>query len=380
MDLNEHRLDAYKNAAKKYAETDRASDAAVRTAAAALTSGGLLKVTETKNKDGSDSVYRRVAKFLLLIGVDEAAKILPYLSETQTEKIIPEIASIRTVDDDEAAAILAEFQALIQRSKEGGGIETAKNILSKAFGSERASKMIEKTVHPAEGKPFEYLEDEEENRILLLLKDELPAVKALVLSNLKPKKAAKIIDLMEADDKKETVMRLAKMQSISPEVLRRVDRTMREKVSAIATERSNALDGRGALVQILKKMSPKAENDILQNLAEGEPELEKELRKQLFTLDDIVNADDRFIQEQLHKMDDDKIAVLIAGKPDGFRKKILYNVSKTRGDIILETEQLKKPVTRADSDKVTSAFMNVMRSAYEEGKFMIKGRNDEIYV
>ncbi|QTQ14257.1 flagellar motor switch protein FliG [Treponema parvum] len=380
MDLNEHRLDAYKNAAKKHAETDRASDAAVRTAAAALTSGGLLKVTETKNKDGSDSVYRRVAKFLLLIGVDEAAKILPYLSETQTEKIIPEIASIRTVGDDEAAAILAEFQALIQRSKEGGGIETAKNILSKAFGSERASKMIEKTVHPAEGKPFEYFEDEEENRILLLLKDELPAVKALVLSNLKPKKAAKIIDLMEADDKKETVMRLAKMQSISPEVLRRVDRTMREKVSAIATERSNALDGRGALVQILKKMSPKAENDILQNLAEGEPELEKELRKQLFTLDDIVNADDRFIQEQLHKMDDDKIAVLIAGKPDGFRKKILYNVSKTRGDIILETEQLKKTVTRADSDKITSAFMNVMRSAYEEGKFMIKGRNDEIYV
>ena len=70
MDLTEHRLDAYKNAAKKYAETDRASDAAVRTAAAALTSGGLLKVTETKNKDGSDSVYRRVAKFLLLIGVD----------------------------------------------------------------------------------------------------------------------------------------------------------------------------------------------------------------------------------------------------------------------------------------------------------------------
>ncbi|QTQ11563.1 flagellar motor switch protein FliG [Treponema parvum] len=380
MNLNEHRLDAYKNAAKKYAETDRASDTAVRTAAAALTSGGLLKVTETKNKDGSDSVYRRVAKFLLLIGVDEAAKILPHLSEAQTEKIIPEIASIRTVEDDEAAAILAEFQALIQRSKEGGGIETAKNILSKAFGSERASKMIEKTVHPAEGKPFEYLEDEDESRILLLLKDELPAVKALVLSNLKPKKAAKIIDLMEAEDKKETVMRLAKMQSISPEVLRRVDRTMREKVSSLAAERSNALDGRGALVQILKKMSPKAENDILQNLAEGEPELEKELRKQLFTLDDIVNADDRFIQEQLHKMDDDKIAVLIAGKPDGFRKKILYNVSKTRGDIILETEQLKKPVTRADSDKVTSAFISAMRSAYEEGKFMIKGRNDEIYV
>ena len=44
--------------------------------------------------NGADSVYRRVAKFLLLIGVNEAAKILPHLTAEQTEKIIPELALI----------------------------------------------------------------------------------------------------------------------------------------------------------------------------------------------------------------------------------------------------------------------------------------------
>ena len=76
-----------------------------------LNTGGLLKVpVEEAAPDGQDSVYRRVAKFLLLIGEDEAAKILPHLSEKQIEKIIPEIASIRSVDKDEAAVILEEFQ------------------------------------------------------------------------------------------------------------------------------------------------------------------------------------------------------------------------------------------------------------------------------
>ena len=53
-----------------------------RIAAKALTSGGLIKVPEQpREKDGKESIYRRVAKFLMLIGVDEAAKILPHLTE-----------------------------------------------------------------------------------------------------------------------------------------------------------------------------------------------------------------------------------------------------------------------------------------------------------
>ena len=58
-------------------------------AADTLKKGGLLKIPESSS---GDSVYRRVAKFLLIIGVDEAAKVMRHLTEAQTEKIIPEIA------------------------------------------------------------------------------------------------------------------------------------------------------------------------------------------------------------------------------------------------------------------------------------------------
>lgn len=430
MDLNDYRLNAYKNAARKTdgdnsgasvgghivkkpvfeqikktepvqppkpvhfqkltetidefqktkSQRPKYSPEDVKEATSALTSGGLLKVPSQVKDNGKDSVYRRVAKFLLLIGVDEAAKILPHLSDEQTEKIIPEIASIRTVSDDEATAILAEFQSLLQRTKEGGGVETAKTILSKAFGDKRATEMLEKTVQFPNGKPFEYLEDIENEKIILLLKDELPAIRALVLSYLKPQKAAKIINLLESNDKKEVILRLAKMEPISPEVLRRVDHAIHEKVSTVNTERTNTLDGRGALAQILKKMDPRTEEDILKNLSDEDPDLGQDLRKRLFTIEDIINADDRFLQEQLHKMENSTIAILIAAKPEEFRKKILFNVSKIRGDSILEEEQLKKPILRADSEKVTSQFFSTMRQAYEDGKFIIKGRSDDIYV
>ena len=339
--------------------------------AASLAGGG---------SNGADSVYRRVAKFLLLIGVNEAAKILPHLTADQTEKIIPELASIRSVDPDEASVIFAEFQSLLERSRQSGGVQTARTILEKAFGADKAQAMLEKTVSYPDGTPFDYLQEISAERLSQLLKDESAPVQALVLSRLKPALAAAFIKSLDRERQKDIIGRMAKLSSISSEVVRRVDRAMREKSQTLSTETGTALDGRGVLAEILKKMDPESEKSILSVLDENDAELGADVRKRLFTLDDIIRADDRFIQETLRSMSDGDLALLIAGKPEEFREKILTNVSKGRGDSVLEEEQLKKPIRKRDADEVTDAFFGTLRRAWEQGKLVIKGRDDDVYV
>jgi flagellar motor switch protein FliG len=389
MNLNDKRLHAYTHtdSGKQHHEKKTPDPASVtpphreKTASDVLSSEGLLKVRDTaSSQDGKESIFRRVAKFLLIIGVDEAAKILPHLTEEQTEKIIPEIASIRSVEPDEASAILAEFQALVVRAREGGGVETAHTILEKAFGEDKAREMFEKAVPFPAGRPFEYLDDMDSERVYLLLKDESVAVTALVLSHLKPKTAAAVITRMPADEKTKIVYRLAKMEAVLPEVLRRIDHSMHEKLLLVNTSKSENLDGRNALAQILKKMSPENEQSILGTLSEEDPDLGQDLRSRLFTIDDILDSDDRFIQNYLRKMQDGDIAILIAGKPDAFRRKILTNVSKSRAAAIEDEEQIRSPVLRRDSEKITSSFFSAMRRAFEAGDLIVKGRSDDIYV
>lgn len=362
-------------------EKDFQGNESARVAAKALTSGGLIKVPgQPREKDGKENIYRRVAKFLMLIGVDEAAKILPHLTEEQTEKIIPEIASIRYVEPDEAKEILEEFQGLVKQAREEGGVDTARQILEKAFGSHKASEILEKTTSNISGKPFEYLYEADSERVSLLLKDESNAVKALVLSYLKPKTSAEVINGMGIEDKKDVVMRLAKLTKVSPEIVQRVDKALQEKMNHQATSKTDSIDGKNVLAQILKRMSPEAEEGILNNLAEQDSALGEDLRERLFTIEDIVNADDRFIQEKLRDMGEEDIAHLIAGKKDDFREKILGNVSENRRKSILETENFLKPMKKSDCEKVTSEFFSVLRRAYEDGKLYIKGRDDELYV
>ncbi|MBQ5401031.1 MAG: hypothetical protein IIU15_07460, partial [Treponema sp.] len=203
----------------------------VKEAASRLTSGGLIMVPEQEKKEGEkESIYRRVAKFLVVIGIDEAAKILPHLTEEQTEKIIPEIASIRYVSPEDAAAVIEEFKSLLTKARESGGVDTARTILTKAYGSQKANEVLAKVVKHPNGKPFDYLSDADAERIGILLDGESAAVQALVLSQIEPQKAAKIINRMDTDVKTDVIMRLAKMKSVSPEILENLSKSLHDKM------------------------------------------------------------------------------------------------------------------------------------------------------
>lgn len=362
-------------------EKHKSQNPELNAASDALVSGGLLKVPVSKKEaDGRDSVYRRVAKFLLIIGVDEAAKILPHLTEEQTEKIIPEIASIRSVSPEETRQILEEFETLLKNAREGGGIDTAREILRKAYGEKKAKELIDKSVPFPLEKPFEYLNDIDNERINLLLKEESVQVKALILSHLNPKKAASVINLMDSKEKSEVAFRLLKLEPVSPEVIKNLDEVLHKKVLLQNSQRTNSLDGKNILAEILKKMSFSTENSILSKISTEEPSLANDLRERLFTVDDVVSSDDRFVQETLMMYSNYEIACLVYKREEKFTKKIFQCISQGRVSQVQEELNINQTFLKSECDKIYSKFLNTLRNAFEEGKLFIKNRTDDVYI
>lgn len=379
IQVQKENLSSQKEKSKK--EKHKSQNPELNAASDALVSGGLLKVPVSKKEaDGRDSVYRRVAKFLLIIGVDEAAKILPHLTEEQTEKIIPEIASIRSVSPEETRQILEEFETLLKNAREGGGIDTAREILRKAYGEKKAKELIDKSVPFPLEKPFEYLNDIDNERINLLLKEESVQVKALILSHLNPKKAASVINLMDSKEKSEVAFRLLKLEPVSPEVIKNLDEVLHKKVLLQNSQRTNSLDGKNILAEILKKMSFSTENSILSKISTEEPSLANDLRERLFTVDDVVNSDDRFVQEILMMYSNYEIACLVYKREEKFTKKIFQCISQGRVSQVQEELNINQTFLKSECDKIYSKFLNTLRNAFEEGKLFIKNRTDDVYI
>lgn len=345
-----------------------------------LISKGLLKVT-VPEPSAPESIYRRVAKFLMVIGMDEAAKILPHLTQEQTERIIPEIARISHISEEEKKSVLDEFSALLEKARESGGVETARTMLVKAYGKEKGEELLKRSVQFPEGRPFDFLQDAAADRVLILLQGESTAVKALVLSQLESAKAAAVINLMKMQEKKEVVLRLSKMSRVTPDVLEQTAKALQDKLMTQNTESSDRLDGKSVLAEILRRMPADSEDSIIRTLSETDPDLGSDLRERLFTQEDIIGCDDRYLQNVLHQMNDNDIAALIHGKDEGFRNKILGDVSKSRAQIILSEERLTPQFYKSDCERITGSFFATLRRAWERGELRIEGRDDgEEYV
>ncbi|MDR3311946.1 MAG: flagellar motor switch protein FliG [Spirochaetaceae bacterium] len=355
MNKNEKRLEAYQK-----------NTAFIRTVVPA-------QPTPTGGQDAvpKESVHRRVAKFLMIIGMDEAGRVMSHLTQGQIEKIIPEMASIKKVGKNEAARILEEFQGLLQKVREGGGVETARAILEQAFGAEKAAAVLEKAVHFPNGKPFQYLNDLDSQRVFMLIQGELPAVQCMVLSQLPAAAAAAVIGQMDPPDKIEAIKRLSRMSAIDPEILRRVDKQMFQKYQHASAPASPAtVDGRGTLSKILRHMNPQAGEAILEDLDASDTLLAQDLRKNMFTVDDVPGVPDFVVERQLGLMEDGDVAKLIAGKGGPFRDKIFACLSKGRGDRILEEESLVRPFRRSECDAITGEFLGVLRRETEHAAYL----------
>lgn len=319
--------------------------------------------------------YRKVAKFLILVGKEEAARILAKLDPSQVERVSRELATIVRIENAEAEALLAEFKALLGDSggalgRGAGGIEAARELLRAAFGREKGDAFLKRAVPESVENPFAFLEDFEGDQVALLLKDESSAAAALVLSRLEPKTAAAAVAKLEPALRLETLKRIAKLGKVAPEVIERTAAALREKARTVGRETTKVVDGRAALAEILKRADASLGERLLDELGDADPDLGKDIKDRLFTLDDVVRVEDRAVQEKLRTLSDRDIALLLKGRRPSFIEKLLSNVTAARRAIIAEERELLGPVPRSDADEAAREFLAFFRQGREEGRIV----------
>jgi flagellar motor switch protein FliG len=345
-----------------------------------------LKLPRILSQEAGDSKLRRAAKFLILIGGDEAARILSKLDIEQVEAISREIASVRGISGEEASAIFEEFRSLLSSNygfmgANSGGVEAARRLLYAAFGPEKGTEFLNRALPQTRENPFSFLEELNGEQIALLLKEESSGAAALILSRLPPKLSAETLVNMGSGRKMEIVKRIARLGQTAPEVLEQVAGALREKarkLGGVNPKDAVAVDGRGALAAILKQSDFSFGDRIIRELDQEDPELSQELKERLNTLEDVIKAEDRPLQEKLRSMADRDLALLLKGKTPEFADKLLSNVSSQRRIEIQEEIRIMGAVPRRDVDDVTKSFLAWFRESREEGRILLIDDEDVI--
>ena len=343
------------------------------------------KKTESNKDDKKvlpSSKFKRAAQFMILIGSDEASRILSRLDPDQVDAISKEIVSIKNISPEEAEAVLEEFRSLLSPAfgysgSSCGGVEEARRHLYAAFGPEKGENLLLKAVPEAAENPFDFLADFSVEQLTLLFKDESTAACAMVFSRMPSKLSAALLANTPKERKLEIVMRIAKLRETSPEVIDRAAAALREKARHFGRyDEVREIDGKNVLAEILKHSDLAFGGRLLEELEENDPSLSKEMKDRLYTLDDICGAADRPIQEKLRDMEDRDIALLLKGSNESFREKILSNLSSARAKRILEEIEIMGPVPKIETEAAAREFLSWFRINREEGRILMLSGED----
>lgn len=333
---------------------------------------------KTLHKNGVSHGARKAAHFLMLLGKEEAAEILKNMTPTEVESISGELVKPLRMSKEEKQALLDEFGFIARtRPKPKGGPEAARAMLEHAFGTEKGAAIFEKAAGDIGKGRFSFLEDLEIPQMKLLFKNESPAVLSIIVSCTSASCAARILKVLDASRQNEVVLRMGKMGKIEKEIIYRLEEALEEKIRKQGKIVSTEIDGKAALADILRHMDLDIEHEILSALDDDPDGLGDQIRERLFTIDMLVLINDRDLQNVLKEFSDREIALILKGKEEKIRKKMLENVSTRRAEFIIDEYRQLGPQKKSDTEKAVKDFLNYLKTLESEGTLSIHRENEE---
>lgn len=340
-----------------------------------------------KEESGDEVTGRRkVAILLACLGPEAASRVLAHLRDDEVDQITLDISGLSNVDPDTKAAVFDEFHqmAVAKRFVTQGGIEYAKDLLEKSFGSERAFEILNRLQSSLQEVPFQFLKKADPAQISSFIQDEHPQTISLILAHLDPGVASIVLAALPQRVQSDVIMRIATIDRTAPEIVREVERVLERKMAAVFSQGFTFAGGVKDVAEILNRVERNTEKTIMADLQERDPELADEISRLMFTFDDIVYVDDAGIQKTLREIETKDLALSLKAANDDVKEKIFRNMSERAREMIKEEIEFMGPTRLKNVEEAQQKIVAVVRRLEESGDLIISGRGgaeaDEILV
>jgi len=324
----------------------------------------------------------RAAILLICLGEEAAARIFTELSDEEVRRVTRAMASIEHIPLRTKEKVIERFRGA-QANFSGifvKGADFAKKSLSNLPTPERGQYLLDQFVSNAETKSLETIAMMQPRMVAGLLEKEHPQTIALVLATQEAGHAAEILAQLPDAMRPDIVHRIAKIDKVSPEVLSRIDDAIQREIGLVAGREQRQVGGIDKVVDILDGMKNNLDADILEKLEETHPELTEDIRKKMFTFEDLIALDGRSLQLILREINNESLTLALKTASDEMKDKIFANVSARAAEMIKDDLEAMGPVRLSEVELMQQTIVKAAMKLAEEGKLVLGdgGGGDEL--
>lgn len=332
---------------------------------------------------GRLTATEKAAAVVIALGAENASSVYKFLREDEIEKLTLEIAKLERLSPDDMKEIVDDFYKLCVTQKviAEGGVQYAKEVLEKAFGTQQAVSLMERVTKSLRTKAFGFIRKSDAKNLLMMIQNEHPQTIALILSYCTADQASQIIEELPKNIQIDVIERIANLDRASPEMINIVEKTLEKKFASIISVDLMEIGGVNYIADIMNHVDRGTEKYIFDELNSKDPALSEEIRKLMFVFEDIVFLDSMAIQRFIREVDSKDLAVALKATNEDVSNVIFKNMSQRMQETIRSDIQYLHNVRMRDVEEAQQKIVATIRQLEEAGEIVIsKGGKDDIIV
>ena len=311
---------------------------------------------------------------LMLLGPERATEVVQQFSPEEASRVSALMSSMQALDREVLIEVLEEFRSTTQHQKtvafnptqflqtlldkfssdgDSGQWETNEELNAQLPALDAFSKM-----------PVEVLQSQ--------LSQEHPQVVATLLSLIDPALSAQVLELFEADQRNELVLRIALLDRIDPAVLGDLNEVLERAMQTQKVGGSAGLGGVTPAADIVSNFSSGVDRETLGHIQAFDGKLAALIQSKVFMFEDFALVDPKALQRLLGEVQVDAVVVALKGAPPRMRQSFMAAMTKRMAERVQFELDSIPAVKVQDAERRQREIIAVARSLEAKGDLSLE--------
>ena len=294
---------------------------------------------------------QRAAILLLGVGEEAATEVMRHMSAKEVQQVGEAMATISKLTNNQVESVLADFH-LESAEINPLGLEATdftRRVMTSALGQDKAQNILSQVLDkPVDHNGVEALQWMAPKAIAEVLSEEHPQIAATVMTQLYDEQAAKVLELLPNELRRDVIFRIARMEELDPRALEELDRVLESQLGKLQRTPPRKVMGPDNLAAILNATGHELEQEMLEALTSVDEDLGEDVKEKMFIFDNLMQLDDRGMQRLIRDIPQENLLPALKGADVDMVERFFKNMSERAADILREDLEASGPIKLAD--------------------------------
>jgi len=332
-----------------------------------------------RNAKDKRSGTERAAILLLTLGEQEAAQVLKHMGAKEVQKVGSAMAQLKNISREEVSNVLTDFSSVVEsQTSVGVGVdEFLRKVLVNALGEDKAASVIDRINIGRSSKGLEALKWMDPRAVAELIRLEHPQIIAIILAYLDADQSAEILRHLSGALRADVVMRIAALDGVQPSALSELDDVMEKTFAGKSAGKTSTLGGAKAAANIINFLDPSTESSVMEQITTVDQALGARIQDLIFVFDNLIDVDDRGMQELLRQVPGDKLLLALKGSDEELKQKIFKNMSQRAAEMLKDDLEARGPVRLSEVEGAQKEILATARKLADAGTISLGGKGEQ---